>query len=77
MSTNALQEIRHINKLASKIPVPSSNTDSSFEVDPLVENQALKLLFRLTGWPRPRENRENREFGSYFFQTGKTQGILL
>ena len=31
----------------------------------------------LTGWPRHRENRENREFGSYFFQTGKTQGILL
>ena len=29
------------------------------------------------GWPRHRENRENREFGSYFFQTGKTQGILL
>ena len=26
------------------------------------------------GWPRPREN---REFGSYFFQTGKAQGILL
>ena len=30
-----------------------------------------------TGWPRHRENRENREFGSYFFQTGKTQGILF
>ena len=29
------------------------------------------------GWPRHRENRENREFDSYFFQTGKTQGILL
>ena len=29
------------------------------------------------GWPQHRENRENREFGSYFFQTGKTQGILL
>ena len=29
------------------------------------------------GWPRHRENRENREFGSYFFQTGRTQGILL
>ena len=29
------------------------------------------------GWPRHRENRENREFGSYFFQTGKTQGILF
>ena len=28
----------------------------------------------LSGWPR---HRENREFGSYFFQTGKTQGILL
>ena len=28
----------------------------------------------LPGWPR---HRENREFGSYFFQTGKTQGILL
>ena len=28
----------------------------------------------ITGWPR---NRENREFGSYFFQTGKTQGILF
>ena len=27
-----------------------------------------------TGWPR---HRENREFGSYFFQTGKTQGILF
>ena len=30
-----------------------------------------------TGWPRHRENRENRKFGSYFFQTGKTQGILF
>ena len=30
-----------------------------------------------SGWPRHRENRENREFDSYFFQTGKTQGILL
>ena len=27
-----------------------------------------------SGWPR---HRENREFGSYFFQTGKIQGILL
>ena len=27
-----------------------------------------------SGWPR---HRENREFGSYFFQTGKTQGILF
>ena len=26
------------------------------------------------GWPR---HKENREFGSYFFQTRKTQGILL
>ena len=26
----------------------------------------------MTGWPW---HRENREFGSYFFQTGKTQGI--
>ena len=31
------------------------------------------LMFS-SGWPR---HRENREFGSYFFQTGKTQGILL
>ena len=30
-----------------------------------------------SGWPRHRENTENREFGSYFFQTGKTQGILF
>ena len=30
-----------------------------------------------SGWPQHRENRGNREFGSYFFQTGKTQGILL
>ena len=28
----------------------------------------------ISGWPR---HRENREFDSYFFQTGKTQGILL
>ena len=34
-------------------------------------------LYEKSGWPRHRENRENREFGSYFFQTGKTQGILL
>ena len=27
-----------------------------------------------SGWQR---HRENRELGSYFFQTGKTQGILL
>ena len=32
---------------------------------------ALKLM---SGWPR---HRENRKFGSYFFQTGKTQGILF
>ena len=32
--------------------------------------QNLSDIF--TGWPR---HRENREFGSYFFQTGKTQGI--
>ena len=35
------------------------------------------LLFEwqcYTGWP---QHRENREFGSYFFQTGKTQGILF
>ena len=31
-------------------------------------------LLPCTGWPR---HRENREFGSYFFQTGKTQGILF
>ena len=36
-----------------------------------------KTVFHLSGWPRHRENREKREFGSYFFQTGKTQGILL
>ena len=35
------------------------------------------LIKIITGWPRHRENRENREFGSYFFQTGKTQGILF
>ena len=35
------------------------------------------LVHKMTGWPRHRENRENREFGSYFFQTGKTQGILI
>ena len=33
-----------------------------------------KLAFISSGWPR---HRENREFGSYFFQTGKIQGILL
>ena len=37
-------------------------------------NAALPPLPRTcsAGWPR---HRENREFGSYFFQTGKTQGI--
>ena len=43
------------------------------------------LCARLTqhpssGWPRHRENRENREFGSYFFQTGNfvvTQGKVF
>ena len=39
----------------------------------LIKEAAEVNLFR-PGWPR---NRENREFGSYFFQTGKTQGILL
>ena len=29
---------------------------------------------RIAGWPR---HRENRESGSQFFQTGKTQEILL
>ena len=45
----------------------------------LAEMSDLSLLWKLqkTGWPQHRENRENREFGSYFFQTGKTQGILL
>ena len=34
-----------------------------------------KLMFlHRSGWPW---HRENREFGSYFFQTGKTQGILF
>ena len=31
-------------------------------------------MYHNTGWP---QHKENREFGSYFFQTGKTQGILL
>ena len=35
---------------------------------------ALMTNLATVGWPR---HRENREFGSYFFQTGKTQGILL
>ena len=34
----------------------------------------LTVRTKRTGWPR---HRENREFGSYFFQTGKTQGILF
>ena len=34
----------------------------------------LAWVQAITGWPR---HRENREFDSYFFQTGKTQGILL
>ena len=34
----------------------------------------IPLYVTGSGWPR---HRENREFGSYFFQTGKTQGILL
>ena len=38
----------------------------------LENGQTSKILW--TGWPR---HRENREFDSYFFQTGKTQGILL
>ena len=39
-------------------------------------DQCTHSLNTLTcaGWPR---HRENRGFGSYFFQTGKTQGILL
>ena len=42
------------------------------------ETQHVKTVQQVrTGWPRHRENRENREFGSYFFQTGKTQGILF
>ena len=41
------------------------------------DNLKQKWPQTLTGWPRHRENRENREFGSYFFQTGKTQGILF
>ena len=36
--------------------------------------QNCEGLFTLTGWPR---HRESREFGSYFFQTGKTQGICF
>ena len=34
----------------------------------------ISILNTNSGWPR---HRENREFGSYFFQTGKTQGILF
>ena len=37
-------------------------------------NSAICENVTKSGWPR---HRENREFGSYFFQTGKTQGILL
>ena len=43
----------------------------------IVLGDSLEVARGRAGWPRPRENRENREFGSYFFQTGKTQGILL
>ena len=37
-------------------------------------SKVLSFIFGISksGWPR---HRENREFGSYFFQTGKTQGI--
>ena len=40
-----------------------------------VSKNRVPSLFKVNpGWP---QHRENREFGSYFFQTGKTQGILL
>ena len=44
------------------------------EVIVATRNFGFWKLGRFSGWPR---HRENREFGSYFFQTGKTQGILL
>ena len=47
---------------------------SLFEVYFVLRKCLEYLNICFTGWPR---NRENREFGSYFFQTGKTRGILL
>ena len=41
----------------------------------LVSSPAHLFSKTLLGLPRHRENRENREFESPFFQTGKTQGI--
>ena len=46
-------------------------------VCPTLHRYHNRLVRLCPGWPRHKENRENREFGSYFFQTGKTQGILL
>ena len=37
-------------------------------------NSSQSVELPMPGWPR---HRENWEFGSYFFQTGKTQGILF
>ena len=39
--------------------------------DDVTINKIKHFTEMYTGWPR------HREFGSYFFQTGKTQGILL
>ena len=41
---------------------------------PILVKSEIFCFIYYSGWPR---HRENREFGSYFFQTGKTQGILL
>ena len=47
-------------------------------VIPIEQSKVFKPIVQTkSGWPRHREIRENREFGSYFFQTGKTQGILF
>ena len=40
----------------------------------ILKRHCLSTSQKKAGWPW---HRENREFGSYFFQTGKTQGILF
>ena len=40
-----------INKVASKIPVPSSNTENSFEVEPFGKNQSFEIAVQTWNVP--------------------------
>ena len=73
--------IKHASSLFQvKSPPKFRDLENRTAVSRILKEKEKKLStgesskLAITGWPRLREN---REFGSYFFQTGKTQGILF